>query len=117
MRVEMKLSQEEQRLIRQAEAWVNAKWRLRAIPALFGCMLLYICFTFAYEVLQNAESLEGISVGFAFGFGLCIVATTSGIGGAICIGKALAGFSDNKEHELLLKLHKELEEHPKSDGR
>jgi formate/nitrite transporter FocA (FNT family) len=107
----MKLTQDEQKLIRQAQASVKDKWRPLTIAAMFGCMLLYICFTFAYKVLQMAESFEDISEGFAFGFGLCIIATTTGIGGAICIGKALAGFSDNKEHELLLKLYNELEEH------
>jgi hypothetical protein len=112
----MKLTQDEQQLIRHAQASVKDKWRPRIIAAMFGSMLLYICFTFAYKVLQRTESLEDISEGFAFGFGFCIVATTTGIGGAICIGKALAGFADNKEHELLLKLHKELENREQTSG-
>jgi hypothetical protein len=47
----MKLTQDEQKLIRQAQASVKDKWRPRTIAAMFGCSLLYICFSFAYKVL------------------------------------------------------------------
>jgi hypothetical protein len=112
----MKLTQDEQQLIRQAQASVKDKWRPRIIATMFGSMLIYMCFTFSYKLLKRAESLEDISEGFAFGLGLCILATTTGIGGAICVGKALAGFAENKEHELLLKLHKELEDREQQGG-
>ena len=58
VRKTMKLTQDEQKLIRQAQASVKDKWRPLTIAAMFGSMLLYICFSFAYKVLQRAESFE-----------------------------------------------------------
>ena len=103
----MNLSDEELKIIQHARAVVNRKAGQWQLPAFFGLVLLVLSVWIAYQVIEKIDSLDGISEGFAFGFTLCISATTTGIGAAICIGKALVGFADKKVPELLLKLYDE----------
>lgn len=107
----MKLTSEEEAVISRARRAVANKGKLRRIPALFGVAGIGMSAWAAHRVISKINSLEEVSEGFFFGLSLCVVATTFGIMGAICLAKVIMGFENEYEvHELLLKLHKRMAE-------
>jgi hypothetical protein len=77
---------------------------------IWGITICGFAVFFAHKLYIRTANLEGISEGFLFGLTLCILTTSFGFLGALCIGKSLSGFDkDFKDYELLIKLHEQLQ--------
>ena len=107
------LTREEEAVVERAKLAVQNKGKRRAIPLVFGVMMIFLAVRATLQITKKLETLGGeeLTEGFIAGFALCIVAVFFGITGAICIGKFLSGFGEEYEvQELLIKLSKRLDE-------
>jgi len=83
------------------------RWGMLIYAAVFLGFSIY-CTVLVIRKIDEGDG-EQLTLGFVRGLALAIVWTTFGFAGALCLGKALAGFkSDFRPEELLVRYHDRL---------
>ena len=98
-------------IVDRARRRVALRTRLRWGMLLYAIVFLGSSIYFTVLGVRNIGDADSgqLTLGFVHGLALAVVWTTFGLVGALCLGKALAGFdSDFRPEELLVSYHDRL---------
>ena len=99
----------DQQVVERARRVVAANGRLRWLMLLYAVLFLGMCGYCTVAGIRKIESLDQLSLGFAYGLAMAVAWMTFGIAGALCLGKFLTGLQgDFRLQEMLVAYHDRL---------
>jgi hypothetical protein len=101
--------QVDEQVIEKARRVVAVKRRFRWFLLLYATLFLGMCGYFTVAGIRKIESLDELSLGFAYGVAMAVVWMSFGVMGGLCLGKFLIGLqSEYRLQELLISYHDRL---------
>lgn len=101
--------QADEQIIEKARHVVAVKRRFRWFLLLYATLFLGMCGYFTVAGIRKIESLDELSLGFAYGVAMAVLWMSFGVMGGLCLGKFLTGLqSDYRLQELLISYHDRL---------